>query len=324
MISNVLYNRKYRILISDKSNTALDVSDLRCIFRVEKRMTQTPNMAECVIYNLSAETEGVIIEQGYRLVIEAGYSGITKEEENTPSEEGSLEYSQYGVIFDGFVVQVTREREDGVNFRLNIMALDGDRYLIGNFVKGTLKSDSTPRQVIQAISSNANTSAQIATVSPDISARKLTRGKVIFGEPKKYLREIAIDNDAVNYMDDGKIYIIKATDEIPSDMTVILTPEAGLIGTPQQDNGGVHIRSLLNPKLKLRGKVKIDNSLVRMAKAQQGQRVVPLDEDGEYQINSLLFSGDTRGQEWYTDIYGTGRLGNNLLIALNAETAVMR
>ena len=62
-MSNFLYGRKYRVLVADKDNTALDVSNLRCTFRIEKITNSRANYAEISIYNLSAGTEAQLIKE---------------------------------------------------------------------------------------------------------------------------------------------------------------------------------------------------------------------------------------------------------------------
>lgn len=79
---NVLFGRKYRVIVSDVNGVGIDVSTLRCTFQIEKSLLETPNYAEIVLYNLSAQTENSIIKEGAKVILEAGYQN-----------------PQYGLIF---------------------------------------------------------------------------------------------------------------------------------------------------------------------------------------------------------------------------------
>ena len=62
--NNVLFGRKYRIIVSDNNGVGLDVSELHCTFQIEKSISETPNYSEVVIYNLSPDSENAIIKEG--------------------------------------------------------------------------------------------------------------------------------------------------------------------------------------------------------------------------------------------------------------------
>ncbi|MDR7865787.1 MAG: hypothetical protein RIN56_03160 [Sporomusaceae bacterium] len=306
-MDNFLYGRKYRVLVADKNNNALDVSNLRCTFRVEKVALQVANHAEVSIYNLSPDTEKVIIKEGMRVILEAGYQGYLKTQQQGAAQQ-VLAPKQYGKIFDGEVIQAIRDREDVVDYKLTLVCLDGDSFLNNNIVKMTVNAGLNQRQIVDQIATKAVTPTEIGRISPDLKTQNLPRGKVFFGMPKDYLRDIARDNNANFWVEDGQVYIAKATDTPPGE-ALVLTPKTGLVGVPQQTFDGVTFKCLLNPAIKLMTMVQIDNSLIRMQKKRLGQIPVPLDDDGQYQAYKVIHYGDTRGNEWYTEVDGVSRYG---------------
>lgn len=289
---NLIYGRRYRIIVSLSGQTALDVSDLRCTFKCVKTALMEPNYSEVVIYNLSAKTENTIIKEGSRIVIEAGYEG-----------------DQYGVIFDGNILQPIREKENGNTYKLTLIAIDGDTFYNGGFVVSSLTRGQTARTIIDNVTGK-NSSVPVTTnhISENLSSSKLTRGKVIFGLSKDYLRQVAKSNNATFYLDNGKVNIIKATD-FNKDEIISLSPESGLIGVPNQQNNGVSGKSLLNPRIKLNSFVHINNSLVRAQQASQTAQY-SLDNDGIYRVIKLTQVGDTRGNDWYTEFETISQAGN--------------
>lgn len=288
---NVLYGRRYRILVANSKGTALDVSDLRCTFEVSKTMFQ-PQFSNVTIYNLNVETENKLINEGDTIYIEAGYEG-----------------EQYGLIFVGDVVQAIRGKEDGTTYKLTLYSLDSDRQLnIGAFVAFSTAKGLTSRDIVTNVASKAKIPMELGSISEGLSEMKSTRGKVFFGKSQDYLRQIALSNSATFYMDDGKVNIIKATD-YPRNEIVDLAPESGLIGTPMQSDFGVTFKCLLNPRLKLNSLVRIDNRLIQAQMYQFGQIPRSLDTAGIYRIVELRHTGDTRGETYYTECTTVSQAG---------------
>lgn len=282
---DILYGRKYRIIVSSSDGEkALDVSQLRCTFNCIKIILTQPQFSTVAIYNLSPQTENAIIREGDRVVLEAGYEG-----------------SQYGVIFDGNVVQCIRNKEDGTTFTLTLVAADGDMLMNYSLLNFSMVKGQNSRNVIENCASKATITAELGNISATLSRSQLTRGKVVFGLTRDYLRQVAQSENATLYVEDGKINLIKAED-VPVGEIIELSPESGLIGVPVQNNYGVTIRCLLNPKIKINSMVHVDNSLVRNQQFEQGQVVYSLDNDGIYRVVQLTHLGDTRGNDWYTEL----------------------
>jgi len=108
---------------------------------------------------------------------------------------------------------------------------------------------------------------------------------------------------------------------------IVLNSQTGLIGMPQQTMGaGVNVRCLINPNIRLKGLVQIDQASVYRAslsadevKALPGrasedntngnlsvngtlQQPASIAADGVYIVSAIDYTGDTRGQPWYMDL----------------------
>ncbi|UUZ85673.1 hypothetical protein LJK88_20520 [Paenibacillus sp. P26] len=288
---NVLYGRRYRVIVSNANGIGLDVSDLRCTFSVRKVINQQPPFSEVVIYNLSAESENFLLTEGNRVVIEAGYEG-----------------EQYGVIFDGDVVQTVRDKENGTDYRLTLYALPGDRRLNFGFVIGSIDKGQSARQILDYIGTASTVPIKFGSISDNLTSTQLTRGKVMFGMTRDYLRQLQQSQNATLYAEDGSINFITAED-LPEGEVFDLSPDSGLIGVPAQSELGVTVKSLLNPRLKINGLVHIDNSLIRAQAFNIGHYPPPLARDGLYRICGITHTGDTRGTNWYTECTTVSQAG---------------
>jgi hypothetical protein len=159
---DTLFGRRYRITVSDDSGNALDVSDLHCTFNIKKTIQMQPNSSEITIYNLNVKTENAIMMTGKRVTVEAGYEG-----------------NQFGLIFDGDILQTIREREDGTTCKLTILALDSDRAINFDIANFSVARGQTARSIIDHIASKASNPISLGSISTKLEGQTLTRGKVI-------------------------------------------------------------------------------------------------------------------------------------------------
>jgi len=288
---NVLYGRRYRVIVANSGGIALDVSDLHCTFDIQYVVNQQPPFSTIVIYNLNPVTEDFILNYGDRVIVEAGYEG-----------------NQYGVIFDGEVVEPIRDKEDNVTYRLTINALAGNSLLNQSFVNFTLNRGQSARSIVQNLASMATHPSPIGELSPQLSAAQLPRAKAVFGLTRDYIRQIAQASNLAFYTKSGEINLIHASDP-PKGEILDLTPESGLIGQPTQQDLGVSFRCLLNPAIQIGTMVHIDSSLIQAQTYQIGQVPRPLDAQGIYRVVGVEHVGDTRGNDWYTNCVTVSQAG---------------
>ena len=343
-----LYGRKWKIRIykpsyidevgtpeadSTEVDTAhaqeLDVSLLRCVFKCQFQHNTGAALGTLIVYNLNARTEAEVIAEGFQISIFAGY-----------------EMGQYGEIFTGDIIQVIRNRENGTDYRLEIIAMRSNFAFPVNHVRTTIAANSTPRKIIEQIARQSDNSMKVGDVSTNISKRPLPRGKVLFGRPEKYLRDICEWSNAWYQMAVGeknKLEVHTFKDTVPSNMCIKLTPATGLVGTPQYTDNGVAIKMLMEPRVRVDKPfiIKIDNNLIQRTlmnispnqsvdtNTAQSQNIslqkTVFDKDGEYKVISYTHSGDTYGDEWYTEVIAISRDGIAPLVSLmENESQTMR
>lgn len=290
---DILYGRKYRILIGDAHNNSIDVSNLRCTFEIKKTAYAEINYSIITVYNLSAKTESQMMTSASRVIVEAGY--VT---------------GQYGTIFDGFVFQAIRGKENGTDFYLKFICLDSSRYLDEAVVNLSLNNYATMRQVVYNCTKATTETINLGQIQvPDVS---YPRGKALFGMAKDYMNQIARSANSTFYCEDGKANII-ATATVPSNTIIELGPDSGLVGMPEQFQYGVRCRALLNPNIRLSSLYRLDNSKIiaaqRSLEENLAETFYKLDTEGIYRVYAITYIGDTRGQDWYMDIESVAQAG---------------
>lgn len=295
-----LYQRDWRLLVlapngskvfDSEGNNALDLSNLRFTFRVEKNFSHYMQFAEVTLYNLKAETETAIMARGEQIVLEAGYAN-----------------GNYGVIFRGYIRQPIRGKEDGVTTFLKLLCIDGDDALNLGFCNFTLEAGKTARD-IALMTARSSTEPFTINIDPNLGEQQTQRGKAVFGQPKQFLRSLAINENAQFRMENGQAHIDKLLKQPTSDIVVKVNAETGMVGMPQQIDSGVRVRTLLNPKIKINNFIRLNNRDIRVAEISLGQLQTTLDLDGLYRVIKIVAFGDTRGNDWYYDLETVSQTG---------------
>ncbi|MBC2659816.1 hypothetical protein H7A76_30650 [Pseudomonas sp. MSSRFD41] len=273
---------------------AIDLSDLRIRFSVRRGTISTPNTADIRVYNVSAATakKSQLKEFG-RVVLQAGYAG------------------NYGVIFDGTIKQVRRGRESQTDTYLDITAADGDSAYNWSVINMTLAAGSTAQDQLDAVVKVMGDRGVTMGEAPQLSQNRLPRGKVMFGLTRNVLDDLERTQDVSWSIQDGRVTLIPNTAYLPGD-AIVVNYQSGMVGLPEQTQNGVEVRMLLNPSVKIGRLLKIDNASVQQYRYGVALRdqapneiiknQIDLDADGMYKVLMANSFGDTRGQEWYTDV----------------------
>lgn len=267
---------------------AQDLSALHFKFHIQARDLQTPNRATIRIYNLSDTSANRIQKEFTELWLQCGYKD-----------------GDFGLIFHGTIVQVRRGRESATDTYVEIIAADGDPQINFANVSVAMAKGTTFKDRVDALSKALGVpQAHVA----DLPAGALPRGKTMYGSARDHLRDLAFSTDTAWSLQNGQLQIIPIDGYLPTEI-VVLNSMTGMIGLPEQTTDGIHIRTLLNPRLKIGGRVRIDNRSVQQATlnlsldgAAQNGFLPRIADDGLYRICVNEAEGDTRGQPWYNSL----------------------
>lgn len=283
------YLRACKLIVSTAGGSGLDLSGLHIKFTIKKADAQTPNTAEIRIYNVAETTVARIRGEFSRVVLQAGYD------------------ANLGVIFDGNIKQVRFGRENGTDSYIDIAAGDGDDAYNYAVVNTTLAAGASQRdQIVAAAGSMEDRGVKTGHIG-DTGTAKLPRGKVMYGMARDYMRQSAEASDTSWSIQDGKLQLVPMTGVLPN-QAVVLNSKTGLVGQPEQTNDGIKVRCLLNPMLRIGGRVRINEKDVALAKLENTSKDAPANKpanisaDGFYRLLVVEHTGDTRGNDWYSDL----------------------
>lgn len=296
LLLSTLYQRTCSLIVGNASGGGLDLSHLRVTFTVNRADVQTPANAIIRVYNPNPETVQTVQQEYKQVYLQAGYGGTL------------------GLIFSGGVRQVRHGRENQVDTFMEIVAQDGDTAY--NFATmgqhngtGTLgagwKQDDLHAAILKALDPYGVTQGY----TPTFGGPSMPRAKVCYGMARDYLRTLAEGCGSSWHVSDGALNMVPMNGTLPGE-AVEVNKDTGMIGMPQQTINGITVRSLLNPKIKHGGQIKLDNNSIQLAQmsvAVSALNQFPgIDSNGIYKVFAITMHGDTRGQEWYSDLICTG------------------
>jgi hypothetical protein len=278
----------------------LDFSEFHIKFSVINADVESPNNAAIRVYNPSKSTLNRIVgkKEFTSVVLNAGY-----------------ESGNYGVIFSGTIKQLRIGHEDNVTSYIDILASDGDIGYNQGLINTTLAKGTTYAAALEESAKAMAPASDLTLLKVDKQHTPSIRGQVMFGLARSKVRNLASSLDASWSIQDGVVVVTDYAGYDDSDI-IQLNAMTGLIGFPEQTDGGIHIKCLLNPRIRIGGAVELNNDLInKMVEADPESaplsfdsyslyNLAPISEDGVYRVFVVEFEGDTRGQSWYTKMVG--------------------
>ena len=310
----------------------LDLSQFKIKFKTFNYDGEAPDHATIKIYNLNQDTVNSIISNANynTVVLAAGY-----------------ENGNYGTIFSGEIRQFKVGKEDAVTTYLEILASDGDIFynrglFSGSFTSGTdmisqlnsLVNDYNTNKVPVLLAAGEPKPAKLTVDATAVYTQGLynttnVRGKVWIGTARSALRNLASNLNISWRVQDGQI-VLSDYQGYAEGEAVVLTPETGLVGIPEQTDSGINCRCLINPKIRIGGLIQLDDSFINQTKYSKNntpavfggpatpepgqgtgvpynkisgiQNLVPISGKGWYRAYAVEHEGDTRGNEFYCNL----------------------
>lgn len=298
-MNDELFLRSYRLKVGRETGSRIyemrigevqpgDNDGLRITFQATHFAGGALSVAEITIYNVSAYAERQMLGDGLTkkyefITLEAGYADL------------------FGAVFVGQIVNVQRHLEDdgatkGIRFFCKSSAKERDQ----NLINLTLSPETDPVQIIEACAEPFG--AEIQFYGDFSELKRRSRGTVLQGSPTACMNELAEAFQFDWMVENGALKVIKRDAALPNQVYVI-SATTGMIGSPVVTDTEVGIRYILNPKLKLGDTIKLESMAPRFEFSGAFFYDIPRTVgEGFYKVNSLVFAGDSHGDQWETQI----------------------
>jgi len=316
-----LWGQAYELVVryADKppvtiTSNSWEPDALRITFEVLRSTLPSPWWyADIDIYNLQlAEIQEILVNATW-CTLKAGF-------QNGPN--------LYSIIWDGHVLQVLYDREAVVDQRVTLHCV-ANPLVMDDIVSFGMGPYSSQLHLVQRMAQTINLPAMSVgdgTLSQQandaLAAKQYPRGRGVFGKVGKYLTQIADDNFMANWRDGYKAYISQVSNNSATP-DLIYCPQfspsspnsnipagwtASIIGTPRQTPFGVIFEVLLDPRLKVQLPplvVQLQRTLIQQLSVFPGQTVAtPLTVDLTFFVSQVRHRGDSRGNDWQTEVTG--------------------
>lgn len=289
----------------------LDLSQLHLRFETTQMDTQTPNTCFVRIYNLAQST----VDRIYALSAPSIAGNAGSEYARVIVQAGYVK-GNFGVIFDGTLKQIRSGRETNVDSFVDLLAADIDLPYNFGTIRKTLGPGVTPQQQAESIREAFNQYANPQIGAGDLGAMgaggTLPRGKVLWGMARDEWRLLGNTTGTKMFVQDGKLIAMPFTGYLPGE-AVVINSFTGMVGTPELTQNGLELTCLLNPKIRIGTRIKVNNAEVNKSVVVNRGTQPPLNDltlfaaenaDGIYRVAVHEMEGDTRGTPWYSRLTG--------------------
>ena len=281
--------REAQLIVGQPGTGGLEIKDLRFSFVVELSLVGYPNMATIRIYNLRKTNRNLIQEEFTKIFLYAGYKG------NVP------------LIFSGNIVNVTHEKI-GPDWITTLFCGDAIKTINESTVNKTLPPGATTESLLDELVGQMDGVTKGVTEGLKdclTGKRSLLRGIILSGNVKDWLDKLSqncgfdysVNNDVLETTVKNK----PLNDEEP----VVISQANGMLSSPELTEVGVKVKSLLLPQLKLGRRIEIQSI---SSKINIGnlifRKIPPTIGEGTYRIDKIVHTGDTRENDWFSEIDG--------------------
>jgi hypothetical protein len=327
--------RHFELQLLDQNGQGVSLSDFKVTFQIEWTDTKWPRVANVKIYNLSTDTTNKILGQEFaKIRIIAGYDGLAPAvdasqvgiaRDISPDEVGQTNGQNFGLIFDGDIRFTVTGKDNITDSWVLIQAIGDHEAFLYARTKTTIAAGYTLADLHQVTMQGFNAFGVTQGITGDMPTTVFPRGRVLYNASRNVMDNIAAQCNSTWQLIDGQVQMVPEDKYIHE--AIVLNADTGLVGMPQQTmGGGVNVRCLINPNIRINGLIQLDQASVYRASlgnneiAQSPGRISETDEngnrvltgttsqavsiatDGVYIVKAIDYTGDTRSQAWYMDL----------------------
>lgn len=274
----------------------VEITDLRFQFKCKKTVGKEPNTCEVTVTNLSEQSRAAMQGKALRVTLAAGY-------------EGTL-----STLFVGDSRHVDSVPEEA-DWTTKIQLGDGERGYRHGRVNESFRSGVAVTHVLQKIADDMGLDSASVTGVTGLQGLTLAGGYAVQGRAAKELDRLLKGYGFEWSIQDGKLQVL-APEAATAESILELTFESGLIGSPTlntpQPGSGAPVTGTIDPftgrVTTSRGKPTLKARSLLQPEIRPGRRI-QLDSvtgiKGTFRVSEVEHSGDTAGDEWYSDFEAT-------------------
>lgn len=282
--ASVTYDRRFELSVNDEVVIAeMEGRQFRVVFEILIDTGGFISYADIAITNMSADTANKFFKRGASLVFRAGYVDTIDK------------------VFSGRIQNVFNER-NGPDTVTRIIARGGsqpDQVSVEKTLGPGIRIVDVIRTCVAAMGYGI-----VIDESQFSNVPAYPRGYTLHGDPRVYLDELAQTHQFSYVLENERVVVNRNTGFRPG-APVVISQQTGMEGIPEITEVGVDVRTRLNPKVRIYGRVDIA-AILRTFNFNNiyFQNIEEGAGRGIYRVFQLRHTGDSWGDDWSTQIVG--------------------
>ena len=277
------FDRVCKVVI--EGDKVITIENSKIQFEIIKSKNAKENTAKVEIYNLAPNTRKLITEQEALVRIFAGYA----------QNKGLMEIGQ------GDISKVKHNR-DKTEVVTEIYMAEGLRKIRDNPISISFSSKSKLKlaNVLDNLRTKSNNQFVFRLIDIDDS-KTIDNGYSDLGSLDQILNNLGLQFGFGWSIQNG-IITIKGTKKSLANEIMLLTPKNGLILHPESVK---HVSRRLEKSSITRQEKKVNSIQALLQPHLQVNDIIAIasgDLNGKYEIQKITHKGDTRGNDWYSDM----------------------
>lgn len=281
------YKRKYALTMITTEGQSKTIDNLRIQFEVTKSIISTPNLAKITLFNANQDTLALLQAKYTQLILNAGY-------------EASV-----GLIFKGEIRNVFQARQ-GIDMTTIIYAGDGQKAWDNSIFNKTFSENVEAQKIVQEVAQSFK-EIVVGTLEGIPNIKDKLRGTTLSGASKDIMDVLAREYGFSWSIQDGALVTSSQDQPLSTTEAVVIEGATGMLGIPTVTETGAKVTTLLNPKLLPHAPFEIQATSAQIGLKNLAFRdpsTVRTSANGFYKTVEVVFSGDTRGNNWQSTATG--------------------
>lgn len=252
---------------------AVEITNLRVQFNIEKSVDSSPNTCDVTITNLSERTRANVTKKPVIVRLDAGYQDDVRH------------------LFTGDLRWGNSQRET-TDWETLLQLADGDRAYRYARVNRSFKPGTNVLTVLQECAKTFGLELDKSVVASDALKKQFASGKTLTGTTRDELTALLAPFNYRWSFQDGRLQIL-TDEETRADRAILVNQANGMIGIPSYappNNPGeppmLTVKMLLYPQLTPGGTIQVQSKNL----------------DGIFRVERVTHTGDTHGDEWTSEI----------------------
>ena len=293
MATEQKFKRYIKLSIGNPSGPSAEfrcITELKMVFSVRRFIGDSVHTMTIDIYNLDNKGDESNIFMEHKLIqLDAGYDKLR------------------GTLFQGIINNVNTFR-DGNDIITRIYCRDAKEQ-VDKMITVTYSKSTNLNDLLKDIAAIAG-----LPIARQSIAFQNTNKAIVINKPfSEAMKDLADTFKFRFYVFNGALYLFDKEKGNSAQTTYEISAGTGLLETPILTTQGMNVKMLMEPKIKPSDRFVVRSGGVELVQGGLEFNAKLTRGRGDQQVLSLVHTGDTHGDSWYTEIIGKvikGRIGD--------------